>query len=90
MRTVEIGKPANPLARYFPLRGSGPVVFTRRGRPVAALVPLVNTDAESASLSTNPRFLALIERSRRALRRRGGLSADEIKRRLQRGRKGSR
>jgi antitoxin (DNA-binding transcriptional repressor) of toxin-antitoxin stability system len=54
--------------------------LTVDGRPVAALVAIENTDAETASLSTNPQFLALIERSRRRVE--GGVSSAEMRRRL--------
>jgi antitoxin (DNA-binding transcriptional repressor) of toxin-antitoxin stability system len=52
-----------------------PFVLTVGGRPVAALVPLKNADIETATLSTDPRFLALIERSRSRQRRREGYRA---------------
>jgi antitoxin (DNA-binding transcriptional repressor) of toxin-antitoxin stability system len=46
------------------------LVVTERGEPVAALLPLVNADLETVSLSSNPRFLELIERSiKESLRR---------------------
>jgi antitoxin (DNA-binding transcriptional repressor) of toxin-antitoxin stability system len=56
--------------------------LTVDGRPVAALVAIENTDAETASLSTNPQFLALIERSRARRRVEGGVSSAEMRRRL--------
>ncbi len=37
---------------------------------------------ETVSLSTNPKFLALIERSRQRHEQEGGLSSDEMRRRL--------
>ena len=39
-------------------------------------------DAEAISLSTNPRFLAIIERSRLRQKREGGISSEEMRRRL--------
>jgi hypothetical protein len=39
-------------------------------------------DMESVSLSTNPQFLALIERSRKRQDAQGSISAQEMRRRL--------
>jgi hypothetical protein len=41
------------------------LVFTRKKRPVAALVSLRKVDRESLALSTNPRFLRIIETARK-------------------------
>jgi antitoxin (DNA-binding transcriptional repressor) of toxin-antitoxin stability system len=59
-----------------------PLVVTDHGRPVAALLPLPNADMETVSLSTSPKFPALIERSRERQSKEGGISSDEIRRRL--------
>jgi hypothetical protein len=44
------------------------LVFTRKKRPVAALVSLRNVDKESLALSTNPQFLRIIESARKEVR----------------------
>lgn len=60
-----------------------PVYVTRRGRPVMAVVPLTeNDDWESVRLSTHPKFLAIIERSRASHRPGTGISTTEMRRRL--------
>ena len=48
----------------------------------AALVAIENTDMETVALSTNPRFMALIERSRTRQKAEGGISSAELRRRL--------
>ena len=66
------------------------VTLTVGGRPVAIIQPLVplvlieaeETDLESVSLSTNPQFLELIERSRQRHKVEGGISSEEMRRRL--------
>ena len=66
------------------------VTLTIGGRPVAIIQPLVplvlieaeETDLESVSLSTNPQFLELIERSRQRHEIEGGISSEEMRRRL--------
>jgi len=60
-----------------------PVFVTKRGKPVIALVPLTKYDDwESVSLSTNPKFLAIIERSATAHKPGTGISTEEMRRRL--------
>jgi hypothetical protein len=44
------------------------LVFTKKKRPVAALVSLRNVDRESLALSTNPQFLRIIEAARKEAR----------------------
>lgn len=60
------------------------------GRQVAIIQPLVpfvliedeETDLEAVTLSTHPQFLELIEQSRRRHKAEGGISSDEMRRRL--------
>ena len=58
-------------------------VITDHGQPVAALVAIETADLETVSLSTNPQFLNLIERSRVHVRDAGGVSSDEMRRRFE-------
>jgi antitoxin (DNA-binding transcriptional repressor) of toxin-antitoxin stability system len=44
------------------------LVFTKKKRPVAALVSLRKVDRESLALSTNPQFLRIIESARKEVR----------------------
>lgn len=65
-----------------------PVLVTKRGKPVIALVPLAKYDDwESVSLSTNPKFLAIIERSAAAHKPGTGISTEEMRRRLKLGKR---
>ena len=71
-----------PLAEYTADLDKEPVVITSSGKPIAALVSLDNMDLETVSLSINPKFLELIERSRSRHREQGGISSDEMRRKL--------
>ena len=82
MKTLELSHAKASLAAYARKAGKEPMVLTMGGRPVAALIVIRNTDLETASLSTNPKFLALIERSRIRRRAEGGISSEEMRRRL--------
>lgn len=44
--------------------------------------PIENADVETVTLSTHPQFLSLIERSRARQNAEGGISSDEMRRRL--------
>ena len=64
MRTIKLSQASRPLAEYADELDDEIVVLTKKNRPVAAIVPLRNVDRESLSLSTNPKFLKLSQRSR--------------------------
>ena len=53
MKTLELRKATGSLAGYVGDAQKGPVVFTVKGDPVAALVPVTNADLEAVSLSSN-------------------------------------
>ncbi len=82
MKTVEMSEATGPLGEYAKKAGKEAVVVTRRGKPVAALVPVEDADMESLSLATNPDFLAIIERSRERCKPGSGISTGEMRRRL--------
>jgi antitoxin (DNA-binding transcriptional repressor) of toxin-antitoxin stability system len=82
VKVVEKKEATRPLADYASEIQDGPVVVTDGGQPVAALVPIENADLETVSLSTNRRFLDLIERSRSRVRDEGGVSSEEMRRRF--------
>jgi prevent-host-death family protein len=81
MKTVEIEKASNTLAQYA-RSVNEPLIVTRNGKPLAALVPIEEADLESLSLGTNPEFLALLEQSRLRLRNLGGVPAAKMRERL--------
>jgi len=71
MKILGILKATNPLADYVEAVQSEPLVVTDQGVPTAVLLPLTDTDMETVALSTNPVFIALIERSRARAREEG-------------------
>ncbi len=82
MKTIEMDAANMSLAEYARKVGEEPFVVTDHGKPLAILLPLENTDLETASLSSNPKFLGLIERSRSRRNREGGIPGAEVRRRL--------
>jgi len=82
MKTLEMAKATAPLAKYAQEAKREPVIVTRDGKPIAALVHIENADLETVTLSTNPQFIALIERSRARQKAEGGIPSTEMRRRL--------
>ncbi len=82
MKILERARATGSLAKYARDLNKEPVILTVGGKPVAALVPIENADLETVTLSTHPKFLALIERSRTRQKSEGGISSAEMRRRL--------
>ncbi|HLE41215.1 MAG TPA: hypothetical protein VI956_06900 [Nitrospirota bacterium] len=82
MKTIEITKATLSLSDYTKKVKKEPMIVTAEGKPVAALVRISNADIETVSLSNNPQFLDLIERSRARQKSEGGISTEEMRRRL--------
>ena len=82
MKTVELADATASLANYAKKAGKSAVLVTDKGRPIAALVGLDNADWESIRVSTDPKFLRLIERSRERYRREGGLTDAQVREQL--------
>jgi antitoxin (DNA-binding transcriptional repressor) of toxin-antitoxin stability system len=81
MKTIEISD-VLALAPYVNPGCSEPLLLTDHGRVIATIVPADERDAESMLLSINPRFKAILERSRSRLEAEGGLSSEEVRKQL--------
>ena len=81
MKTLEISKATESLAVYAKRANHEPIIITQKGKPVAALVPIENSDLETVTVSTDRKFLALIERSRARQKAEGGIASKELRRR---------
>ena len=80
MKTVEITEAS--LAEYGRKTTKETWVLTRRGKPVAAVVPIRRgLDFETFSLSHSADFIHLINRSWAGYKAAGGISLEELKRR---------
>jgi hypothetical protein len=60
----------------------GPVILTRNGLPLMTVNDATGSDWETVSLRSNPRFVSLIEESRRSYIESGGIALDDIRREL--------
>ena len=79
MKTIELQDATEPLAEYVQRMQMEPVTIVHKGVPLAVLVPAGKDDYESVQMSTNPQFIALLERSRQSLKEGGGFSTEEIR-----------
>jgi antitoxin (DNA-binding transcriptional repressor) of toxin-antitoxin stability system len=82
MTKIEFKDASGPLSEYATKARKDPVVVYKGGKPFAAVIPIRNTDEETLALSTNRKFLKIIERSRSRVKKEGTISAAELRRRL--------
>lgn len=68
MKAMKLPKELQSLLDVAEAAEEETLVFTKKKRPVAALVSLRKVDRESLALSTNPQFLRIIERARKQVR----------------------
>ncbi|NEQ67807.1 MAG: hypothetical protein F6K21_20320 [Symploca sp. SIO2D2] len=79
---IDIAQASATVADYTSNLTEEPVIISNDGQPITALITLENIDMETISLSTNPKFIALIERSRARRRSEGGISNSQMRYRL--------
>ena len=82
MTKVEFKKASGPLRDYATKARKGPLIIYKGGKPFAAVIPIHNADEETLALSTNRKFLKIIERSRSRAKKEGTISTTELRRRL--------
>ena len=90
MMRVEMTDAAASLSTYARKAQKEPVVLTRRGKPIAALMPLDRNGWEDLLVSSHPTFRRIIRRSRARCKPGQGISTDTMRRRLVDRRKTSR
>jgi antitoxin (DNA-binding transcriptional repressor) of toxin-antitoxin stability system len=82
MKTMEIPSGQKQLREAVRLGEEETIVLTRRGKPVAAVIPMRGVDAETLRLGTSQKFLTILRRSFRQLDRGRTISLAEMKRRI--------
>ncbi len=82
MKTVAVEETTLTAKELATMARREVVVLTRKGNPLVAVKDISGTDWESVSLANNPRFIALIEASRRSYRESGGITLHEIREQL--------
>ncbi len=82
MKTVEMAEATASLSEYAQQARKEAVIVTVHGKPVVALTPLRNTDWENLTVSNDPKFQELMQRSRATCKPGSGISSNEMRRRL--------
>lgn len=82
LRTAELAKINARLEEHTRELEHSPVVIAKKGVPVAVLVSVEDIDVESLAASGSPGFWAIIEESRAAPEKEGGIPSEEVARRL--------
>jgi hypothetical protein len=83
VKTVELAEATAPLSEYAREATKQTLVVTRKGKPILALMRLPpDTDLENLSVTTHPTFQAIVQRADARYQAEGGLSTDQVRRRL--------
>ncbi len=81
MKSIELSE----VAALVPLLQPGdqePLLLTRNGETIAAIVPANEQDVENMLLSIDPTFQSILEQSERRLKAEGALTGNEVRSRL--------
>ena len=79
MKTIDLSDATAPLAEYVKQLEGEPITIMHKGVALAILAPAGHDDYESVQMSTNPKFIELLERSRKSIREGRGLSTEEAR-----------
>jgi antitoxin (DNA-binding transcriptional repressor) of toxin-antitoxin stability system len=82
LKEIELSSAVRSLADYAADLGDDILLVTKRRRPIAVVVPLKNVDREQVALSYDPKFLAIVEKSRADIAAGRTLTLQEVKRAL--------
>jgi len=82
MKAIKMPKELQPFLEFAEASEEETLVFTKKKRPVAALVSLRKVDRESLALSTDPEFLRIIEAARKEVRAGKTTSLEKLERKL--------
>lgn len=83
MRLVALEDATGSLNEYARSARKEPLVLTLKGKPVMTLAPVTpHTDLENLTVTTHPKFQAIMARAQARYQAEGGLSTEEVRRRL--------
>ena len=82
MRKIKFAQSTNSLGQYARQLEEEPLILTKNGHAIAALLPIDDADLESIALSLSSKFQAMIEHAREEHRNGASRSADEVRREL--------
>lgn len=84
MKIAPVAEVKARFSAYMKETARGPVVVTKNGRPAVVIVRMEDPDElERFILAYSPKFMALLDAAEEGIRRTGGLSRDEVWRRVE-------
>jgi prevent-host-death family protein len=79
MKIASAGKVKTNFGAYLQACKEGPVIVTKNGRPVAALISATNEDElERLVLAHTPKFRRLLEAAEQQIQKNGGIKHDDF------------
>lgn len=79
MKTASVAAIKAHLDDFLKEGQQGPIIVTKNGKPVAALVAVADDDElERLMLANSPKFRAVMEKSRRQIEETGGIPHDRF------------
>jgi hypothetical protein len=82
MKTIAVEDTTLTAQELATMAKKEPVILTRNGQPLVAVKDLAGSDWETVSLANNPKFIAIIEASRRSYRKDGGIPLEQVRKEL--------
>jgi hypothetical protein len=82
MKALPLEKTKLTVAELAELVKQGPVILTCKGKPAVSVTDVTGEDWECIALANNPRFIEIIEASRRSYREHGGITHEELGKKL--------
>ena len=82
MKVVPLEGTTMTLPELVELARGEAIILSRNGQPLVSVRDVSGSDWESVALARDPRFVAIIEQSRRSYREQGGIGIEELRREL--------
>jgi hypothetical protein len=79
MKLISLDDTTMTLSAIADLAKDDTVILTRDGEPCVAVKNVSGSEWESLALASNPKFIALIEDSRRSYQEQGGIGIDQLR-----------
>jgi hypothetical protein len=79
MKVIELGKKHSSLPALLRLLKKQPLVLTKNGKPLAALLDVARDDLETLSLRTNSKFRDYLRRCRARHQTEGGTALETLR-----------
>jgi hypothetical protein len=82
MKTIELLPSEKLISDYIKESKKQTIIFTKKRKPIAAIISLGNIDDEALALSSNEEFLEIIQNARKEFRAGKKLSLVEMKKEI--------